>query len=654
MSIRKYKNYPKGIVSISPKEAQAGTWGEWKIRYTVGAQPIRQGGGWRIMIYGREVWPMFQVNYPDKGFLPISSDTSLMDEKGNPVYGPVKEPCCYVTARGPKGTSLRLIPKNNYMYRQFTAILSGRDLSPGEVVTFCLGDRSYGGPGCLVPIHAHRKRFVLFIDFEGSGDFVQYGDPLFLEIKPGPAVALNLYIPSTPRGNKYFDLTVRAIDRYGNTDTDFNGIVNLKVEGNGVKLPDKVKISKDDGGIRTFKSIGKIIGKGVSWIVGRCGKLEGRSNPIDCTGRAGNLNLFWGDLHGQTMLAAGMETPDYYFKYARDEEMLDFAALANNDAVMIDRINYDLPLQPFWENDRTAWTIVKYDTMCYNEPGKFVTFLCYEWTSLQSRSPGDRPYGHKNVYFVDDVGAFYSHSRPESDTPNKLWNLLQGKDVLTIPHHMSYPLERFITGTDWRFHNPDMQRLAEIYSKHGTSEYRGNPKPVCHVDKTSSYAQDALSLGYRIGFVGGSDTHISQPGSSMKEFGQNFPYPESGLTGVWATDLTRESIFEALRRRHCYATMGHRIILYVELNEAIMGDEIIVKSGEKLVLKVWVEGTEVIDRIVVVKNNEEIYTHKGNSCSEAFEFKDIKGACEVDFYYVRVIQRGEIYAWSSPIWVIKK
>lgn len=651
MSEKKYKNYPKGRVSIFPDKAQAGTWEEWKIKFTAGTKSVRQGGGWRIIIYGREVWPMFQTEYPDKGTLPLSADTSLLDENGKPVYGIKEEPCCYITASCPEGISLKLVPKNNYMYRQFTAILSGRDLSPGETVIFCLGDRSAGGPGCLTPIHAHRKRFIIYIDFEGRGNFVQYGDPVFIDVKPAPAVAFRIYIPSTPRNKKHFDITIRAIDKYGNTATDFAGTVNLKVEGKGIKLPDKIEICKEDNGIKIFK--GEITGKGVARVVGKCGELEGVSNPIDCTGKTGNLNLFWGDLHGQTMLAAGMETPDYYFKYARDEEKLDFAALANNDAVMIDRINYDLPLQPFWENERTAWTIVKYDTMRYNNPGNFITFLCYEWTSLQSKSPGDRPYGHKNIYFVDDVGAFYSHSRPESDTPDKLWNLLKDKNALTIPHHMSYPLDKFITGTDWKFHNPDMQKLVEIYSKQGTSEYRDNPKPVCRTDKTSSYAQDALSLGYRVGFVGGSDTHISRPGSIMKEFGKNFPYPESGLTGVWAEELTRESIFEALRQRHCYATMGHRIILYVELNGAIMGDEITAKEGEKLVLKVRVEGTEIIEQIAVIKNNKEIYLHKGISYSEKFEFRDTKSSREVDFYYVRVIQKGEIYAWSSPIWVVK-
>jgi len=44
-----------------------------------------------------------------------------------------------------------------------------------------------------------------------------------------------------------------------------------------------------------------------------------------------------------------------------------------------------------------------------------------------------------------------------------------------------------------------------------------------------------------------------------------------GVTGVYATDLTREAIFEALRERRTYGTTGDRIIVDWRLDGHPMG-----------------------------------------------------------------------------------
>ena len=64
------------------------------------------------------------------------------------------------------------------------------------------------------------------------------------------------------------------------------------------------------------------------------------------------------------------------------------------------------------------------------------------------------------------------------------------KDVVVIPHaHMA---------GDWTKSDAELERLAEIYSMHGTFEWFGN-----------SYLQN----GWEVGFVGASDDHRAQPGA---------------------------------------------------------------------------------------------------------------------------------------------
>jgi len=82
---------------------------------------------------------------------------------------------------------------------------------------------------------------------------------------------------------------------------------------------------------------------------------------------------------------------------------------------------------------------------------------------------------------------------------------------------------------------------VEVHSDWGTFEW---------------LVQDALEQGYRVGILANSDGHkgrhgASHPGASL--FGAY-----GGLSCILAKNLGRAAIFEALRKRHHYATTGCR------------------------------------------------------------------------------------------------
>jgi len=208
----------------------------------------------------------------------------------------------------------------------------------------------------------------------------------------------------------------------------------------------------------------------------------------------------------------------------------------------------------------------------------------------------------------------------------------------------------------------DEQRKRET-SKWGSSEYLGNPWPVVF-SEPEGCVQEALKRGYRLGFTAGSDTHISRPGSNIKEMmGNQIVYTQSGLTAVYAEELSREAIFDALKRRHCYATTGVRMIIYFTINDCLMGEEITVQSPDApRQLYIKVAGTKEIERIDIVRNNKNIFSKESNKLIEEVSYvdsdnlRDIALPVElranlVTFYYIRVIQKDGNWGWSSPVWV---
>jgi hypothetical protein len=282
-----------------------------------------------------------------------------------------------------------------------------------------------------------------------------------------------------------------------------------------------------------------------------------------------------------------------------------------------------------------GWSIEIKAANANYEPGKFTTFVAYEWTA----SPGMGIHMHRNVIFDADH-APAPFTAVDSNKPEDLWKYLEsvrrrGIDVLAIPHNsnlsdghdfdwnmsngrpidQAYALERALN-----------EPLVEIAQTKGTSDttpelspedefanfeimdrlYKGETSPTQH----GSYVREAYGRGliiqskvganpFKMGVVGASDIHnglstsdadayagrISgldpntmlprgraaeralgmggPPGFRPNGQRENDPlqFASASITGVWADENTRASIFAALKRKETFATSGTRIRL---------------------------------------------------------------------------------------------
>ena len=356
--------------------------------------------------------------------------------------------------------------------------------------------------------------------------------------------------------------------------------------------------------------------------------------------------LFFGDIHthsGQVMdecenKGCGMGTRVENYEYAKGAGGLDFYALTDHE----------------WQIDPAK--IDEYMDLAdhYNQDDRFVCVPGFEYTNLL--------YGHRNVYFRETGGTVFNTNtewgRPTLDparcnTPHDLWEAMErtGVPFITVPHHpsaTSHPLNLDV-------YNPRFDRLYEVYSSWGSSEYYGDfPRGVSDRFRTGDL-RNAFRRGQRYGIIASSDGHDGHPGNAQSPLVKHhhiFHFCGSGRAVVLADELTRAAVFDALHDRRCYATTGVPIVLDVRTNGALMGTELpSLPSGTVPQVKITCRGTNGLDHIRIVKNGEVADTLP---CHGAFAFDaewEDTNYSEASSYYVRIVQKDRESAWSSPVWI---
>ncbi|MDE0052718.1 MAG: DUF3604 domain-containing protein [Gammaproteobacteria bacterium] len=262
---------------------------------------------------------------------------------------------------------------------------------------------------------------------------------------------------------------------------------------------------------------------------------------------------------------------------------------------------------------RNVWEHVVAIAEKHNDPGRFTTFVGYEYSS-------GSPMLHRNVMFAGGP-AHTLQARPfsswDSRNPEDLWAYLEtyrektGGDVISIPHNSNLSRGGMFSTVTYEG-NPlsseyarvrsSIEPVIEVTQIKGDSEtlpsispndefadhepWRNLAKPQAQAEARQSYARSALQTGlalgaelgvnpYKFGMIGSTDSHTGLATADEDNFwgkmGGNQPspyrartqaqYSSSGYAAVWATENTREAIFAALKRREVYATTGPRITL---------------------------------------------------------------------------------------------
>ena len=268
---------------------------------------------------------------------------------------------------------------------------------------------------------------------------------------------------------------------------------------------------------------------------------------------------------------------------------------------------------------QSVWELITGTADRHNQPGHFTAFNGYEWTPQRGavhrvvvfRDDAERvnrilPFSSYDSTYVEDLWGFLEAY--ERDT---------GGSVLAIPHNSNLtfglmfelqystgePLDEGYVRARARW-----EPLLEVTQIKGDSEthpklspddpfadfetWNGwggrGPNPNRPDDKIQfEYARSALKLGleqqvkhggnpFKFGLIGSTDSHTAlataAEDNSWGKFARDEPsdgrlfseWPSwqasaAGYAAVWATENTREALFDAMRRKETYASTGPRM-----------------------------------------------------------------------------------------------
>jgi hypothetical protein len=399
-------------------------------------------------------------------------------------------------------------------------------LNEGDTITVRFGDRRQGSPGMRMQTFVESTfEFRVLADPFATYNYVELPHQPTFPVVAGPPVLWKAVLPTLRRCGERFRLGFKGEDKWGNPSDHVEGTFTLRANLPVAGLPATF-------GVRRGAPATSIEGLSVAEpgdllidVLDRDGRVLCQTNPLRLAADA-PLSSHWCDLHGQSEETIGTNSARELIEFARDKAFLDGMSHQGNDFQIT---------TPFW-NELNGLTRE------YNKDGHFIIFPGYEWSGNTGLG------GDRNVMFMHEGRQIHRSSHALVDDTTDVWSdansaeslfrALKDEDCVVFAHIGG----RYADIK--KAHDAQIERSVEVHSDWGTFEW---------------LVEDALEQGYRIGILANSDGHkgrhgASHPGASL--FGAY-----GGLSCLLASDLSRAGLFDALRRRHHYATTGCRMVL---------------------------------------------------------------------------------------------
>jgi len=319
-----------------------------------------------------------------------------------------------------------------------------------------------------------------------------------------------------------------------------------------------------------------------------------------------SVNFYFGNLHSHTELSDGIGSPFDAYIHAKTVAKIDFLAVT-------DHAYYFEQLLPDGEDKFNFLRHISEEFTNSN----FLAIAGFEWTKTGS--------GHINVYNVEKW-----IDRNSSDLKSFYKWLVKNKAIAQFNH----PIYKFGDNFNEFEYHPEVDKYINLIEV-GNGTWGDNINP-----EMEKAFKTALSKGWHLGATVGQDNHKGKWGNV-----------NDSRTVVLAKSLAKEDFFDALRKRHVYATEDKNIQVLFETNDSLMGD--VLYDATSVNFHVYIEDPDKSDKIeklyIISRNGTEISKRMNSNRFEGnFRFK----ICTAyEWYYLKLVQEDGQDVITSPIWI---
>jgi len=324
-------------------------------------------------------------------------------------------------------------------------------------------------------------------------------------------------------------------------------------------------------------------------------------------GHIGGFNVYYGTLHNHCDISDGKGSVSTAYSVAKKTSHYDFFGLSDHAEMMT----------------LSEWNSMKSNANLNNEDGVFVTFWGFEWSSPI--------YGHVIVVGTNNYSSAISLN---TNTFTKLINWVNTRDCLVFFNH---PGDYNSSGSEFNhFRNTPSSKFVgmELWNENYKFDRYYYNNGYYTNDNGLSYYDEALIRGWRIGASGSEDNESGTWGSMESKM------------AVLASDLTRNSIWEALKSRRFYSTLDRNLEISFKIQGQEMGS--LLHSGSyNGEIRLHDAGNEFFTKVELLRNGMIQETYILEEANPAIPF--LIEASPGDYFYIRVYQQDGDQAISSSV-----
>lgn len=306
------------------------------------------------------------------------------------------------------------------------------------------------------------------------------------------------------------------------------------------------------------------------------------------------VQVFYGNLHSHTSFSDGEQTPNDAYLYARDVAGLDFLAVTDH-------------MEQISSNE---YNQCRQSASNFTVNGSFVAIFGYEW--------GSPYYGHCNVFNQTEMPSVLTYS---SWSDFRLW-LEEHPDAISEFNH---------PGDETYFNNwYDFEYKGEkTDSSFALIEFQ-------NIAQATAWYEFSLNKGWHLSPVWNQDNHSADWGTK-----------NNGRAGIWAEDLSLNSLLNAIKQGKTFATMDKNASVWIESGTNSMGSTLPVYLGMPIRIKLNDDDHEGWENVELVSDNGVIVSFSSLSNIDTVLSPAVLSS---KYVFVRGIQSDGDYIWSAPLY----